>query len=177
MFHTDNPGDRIHGLASMSTPSDGSTWTAQAGVHHFHFCARYRFSLLWNQFCAHEYVFNVVEPSFVPTDRFSLLWSPCIEALAAALEHCSQHSWPLLLAQLTTAQASFLAGSSSSATAGHGGGRGPSEPDPAELPQLFDELRRAMCSGDADQNGGCTDAAVRLANILKVGQQIPGTHF
>lgn len=104
-------------------------------------------------------------------NRFSLLWNPCIEALAAALQHCSQHSWPLLLAQLTTAQASFLAGSSSSATAGRGSGRGPREQsDPAEVPQLFGELRRAMCSGDADQNGGCTDAAVRLANILKVGK-------
>lgn len=103
-------------------------------------------------------------------NRFSLLWNPCIEALAAALEHCSQHSWPLLLAQLATAQASFLAGSNASATAGRGGGRGPSEQsDSAEVPQLFGELRRAMCSGDADQNGGCTDAAVRLANILKVG--------
>lgn len=102
-------------------------------------------------------------------NRFSLLWYPCIEALAAALEHCSQHSWPLLLAQLTAAQASFLAGSSAFATAGRGGGRGPSEQsDSAEVPQLFGELRRAMCSGDADQNGGCTDAAVRLANILKV---------
>lgn len=109
-------------------------------------------------------------------NRFSLLWNPCIEALAAALQHCSQQAWPLVLAQLTTAQASFLAGSSASATASRGGGSWVSkEAGPAEVPQLFGELRKAMCSGDADQNGGCTDAAVRLANILKVGKRIPST--
>ena len=106
--------------------------------------------------------------------RFSLLWNPCIEALAAALEHCSQQSWPLVLAQLTTAQASFLAGSSFSATASRGGGSQASEQaHPGEVPHLFGELRKAMCSGDADHNGGCTDAAVRLANILKVGKLMP----
>lgn len=77
----------------------------------------------------------------------------------------------MLLDQLTTAQASFLAGSSSAATAGSGGGsRHNEQADPAEVPQLFVELRKAMCSGDVDQNGGCTDAAVRLANTLKVEQ-------
>lgn len=103
-----------------------------------------------------------------------MLWKPCIEALAAALEHCSEQSWPLVLAQLTTAQNSFLAGSNSSATASRASGsRASEQADPGEVPQLFSELRRAMCSGDADQNGGCTDAAVRLANILKVAKLMP----
>lgn len=49
------------------------------------------------------------------------------------------------------------------------------EADCGVVPQLFSELRKAMCSGDADQNGGCTDAAVCLANILKVGKRMPST--
>ena len=110
----------------------------------------------------------------VSLNRFSLLWNPCIDALAAAVEHCSQQAWPLVLAQLTTAQASFLAGSSSSATAGRGvGSRVDEQADSGAVLQLFGELKKAMCSGDADQNGGCTDAAVRLANILKVGKRMP----
>ena len=100
--------------------------------------------------------------------RFALLWSPCIEALAAALEHCSHQAWPLVLEQLTTAQASFLAGSS--ATAGGRLGSRPREVAEApQDPQLLEELTKAMHSGDADENGGCTDAAVRLGNLLKVG--------
>lgn len=103
--------------------------------------------------------------------RFSLLWTPCVEALAAALEHTSQKSWPLVLEQLTTAQASFLSGSHTAATAGGNGGSGgrfPETQDSAEVPQLYGELRKAMCAGDVNQNGGCTDAGVRLGNILKV---------
>ena len=128
------------------------------------------------QGCLH----SVFETLCVHLDRFSLLWNPCIETLAAALEHCSLESWPLLLAQLTTAQASFLSGSGFSATAGgNGGSRLSQHPDPGGVPQLFVELRKAMCSGDANQNGGCTDAAVRLANILKVGKPIqpPDPHM
>lgn len=105
--------------------------------------------------------------------RFALLWTPSIQALAAALEHCSQQAWPLVLEQLTTIQASFLAGSSSAAPAGSRGGSRPREVAAApQTPQLFEELRRVMHSGDADQNGGCTDAAVRLGNLLKVGWEL-----
>ena len=105
----------------------------------------------------------------VHATRFSLLWKPCIEALATALEHTGQQAWPLVLEQLTTAQASFLAGSSSAATADSSSGGQAHEPhSSAEPPQLMLELGKAMHSGDAEQSGGCTDAAVRLANMLKV---------
>lgn len=97
--------------------------------------------------------------------RFSLLWPPCLDALAAALEHSSQQSWPLVLEQLTTAQDSFLSGTSSN---GSSSSRFPEAQDSAEVPQLYGELDKAMRAGGVDQSGGCTDAAVRLGNMLKV---------
>jgi U3 small nucleolar RNA-associated protein 20 len=99
--------------------------------------------------------------------RFSLLWPPCIEALAAALDHSSHHSWPLVLQQLTTAQNSFLSGA---ASGGGGGSRFPEAQDSAEVPQLSAELSKAMHGGEVEQSGGCTDAAMRLGNMLKVRQ-------
>ena len=99
--------------------------------------------------------------------RFSLLWPPCIEALAAALDHSSHHSWPLVLQQLTTAQNSFLSGA---ASGGGGGTRFPEAQDSGEVPQLSAELSKAMHGGDVEQSGGCTDAAMRLGNMLKVRQ-------
>ncbi|KAL0044331.1 hypothetical protein WJX82_000142 [Trebouxia sp. C0006] len=96
--------------------------------------------------------------------RFSLLWPPCIEALAAALDHSSHQSWPLVLQQLTTAQNSFLSGA---ASGGGGGSRFPEAQDSAEVPQLSAELSKAMHGGEVEQSGGCTDAAMRLGNMLK----------
>lgn len=99
------------------------------------------------------------------------MWNPCIEALAAALQYCSQQAWPLLLEQLTIAQTDFLAGTNTAATAGGSNGSHGQlthSSDSPEVPQLLGELQKAMHSGDADQNGGCTDASVRLGNILKV---------
>ncbi|KAL0018407.1 hypothetical protein WJX79_009395 [Trebouxia sp. C0005] len=96
--------------------------------------------------------------------RFSLLWPPCIEALAAALDHSSHHSWPLVLQQLTTAQNSFLSGAAS----GGGGGSGfPETQGSGEVGQLSAELSKAMRGGEVQQSGGCTDAAMRLSNMLK----------
>ena len=106
--------------------------------------------------------------------RFSLLWAPCVEALAAALQHSSQQAWPLVLHQLTTAQATFLSGSHTAPTTGGSGGGHFSEPqDTAQVPQLYSELSKAMHGGDVDQNGGCTDAAVRLGNMLKAMAKAP----
>ena len=36
------------------------------------------------------------------------------------------------------------------------------------MPRLDAMLSKAMHCGSAEQSGGCTDAAVRLTNILKV---------
>ncbi|KAL0035339.1 hypothetical protein WJX77_001780 [Trebouxia sp. C0004] len=96
--------------------------------------------------------------------RFSLLWPPCIEALAAALDHSSQHSWPLILQQLTTAQSSFLSGA---ASGGGGDSRFPEAQGSGEVPQLSAELSKAMRGGEVEQSGGCTDAGMRLGNMLK----------
>ena len=100
--------------------------------------------------------------------RFALLWPPCTEALATALEHSPEASWPLVSEQLTTAQGAFLSGTPGAATAGRSSGQPAEAQDSAEMPQLQAELAKAMSSGDADRNGGCTDAAVRLGNVLKV---------
>lgn len=95
--------------------------------------------------------------------RFSRLWTPCVEALAAALEFSTQQAWPVLLDQLTTAQHSFLSGRhtavADTGNAVHG---------LAQMPGLQAELHKAMHGGNVEQTGGCTDAAVRLTNVLKV---------
>lgn len=98
--------------------------------------------------------------------RFSRLWMPCVETLAAALEHSTQQAWPLLLDQLTSAQASFLSGRHAPAVVTEAYSQAPQ--GLSELPCVDAELSRAMQSGEAEQTGGCTDAAVRLTHVLKV---------
>ena len=44
--------------------------------------------------------------------------------------------------------------------------------DSPQMPGLQIELQKAMHSGNVEQTGGCTDAAVRLTNVLKVYTRI-----
>lgn len=91
---------------------------------------------------------------------------PCVEALAAGLEHSTQQAWPLLLEQLTTAQTSILSGRH--AHAGITESLRQHIQSDNELPSLDAELANAMQSGTVEQAGGCTDAAVRMSHMLKV---------
>ena len=99
--------------------------------------------------------------------RFSRLWTPCVEALAAALEFSTPQAWPVLLDQLITAQHSFLSGRHTPVADTGNAARGS-----GQMPGLQVELQNAMRSGDVEQTGGCTDAAVRLTNVLKVNTKI-----
>jgi U3 small nucleolar RNA-associated protein 20 len=93
--------------------------------------------------------------------RFSGLWAPAGEALAAALDAYPALAWPLLFAQLTAAQADFLAGDCEARPRAAGPAAGP--PPRALLPRFA----AAVAAGGAAAAGGSTDAAARVTHLLK----------
>ncbi|EFN57812.1 hypothetical protein CHLNCDRAFT_51116 [Chlorella variabilis] len=104
--------------------------------------------------------------------RFAGLWNPAHDALATALDAYPKVAWPLILRQLAAAQEAFLAGdcqarpaeAAAAALAAAGGGAGASQQAPRALGPRF---AAAAAGGEAAAVGGSTDAAVRLAHLLK----------
>lgn len=86
-----------------------------------------------------------------------------------ALDQYPALAWPLMHAQLTAAQADFLAGdcaarpADTAPVAGQQGPGGAAAPPPLLGPRFA----AAAASGEAAAGGGSTDAAVRLTHLLK----------
>ncbi|GIL61502.1 hypothetical protein Vafri_15933, partial [Volvox africanus] len=134
--------------------------------------------------------------------RFSPLWQPASEALAACIQFQSQASWPVVFSFLQTCQAELLSGdfpaaAASSGQDGSGGGRRTrgrhrsaaaisaaitaapvvrelaSSQDASLLENLTDRYETVVRSGTPQAGGGMTDPQNRLSHVLRAMAMAP----
>lgn len=109
--------------------------------------------------------------------RFSVLWTPTIEALGAALQYRTAIAWPIVLAYLKEAQTAFLYRPR------------PKVPDAipftaegAEEQHLTVDLKpmafeARIAEAGAEVGGGCTDPMTRLGSAVRAMALVPGHTF
>ncbi|KAK9818396.1 hypothetical protein WJX72_012002 [[Myrmecia] bisecta] len=102
--------------------------------------------------------------------RFSMLWKPCADAVGMALAKHAASAWPLILSQLTAAQAAFLAGERKASHSPPPAAE--CEPEEVVL-TLLERYSAALAAGSAAAGGGSTDASVRLAHLIKAMAAAP----
>ncbi|BDA46528.1 probable small subunit processome component 20 homolog [Coccomyxa sp. Obi] len=97
--------------------------------------------------------------------RFSMLWAPASEALGMALKSNADVAWPLILDALRAWQAEFLSGSGKPHNAP--GTAAEEDEDNERLQTIEERFRWLVAEGSEERSGGCTDAAMRMTNLLK----------
>lgn len=102
--------------------------------------------------------------------RFSLLWAPTVEGLGVALRTNADVAWPHVLEALRAWQAEFLSGAGRSHKPPTVGGEEGLEDGGGEegLQTIGQRFQWHLAEGSVERSGGCTDAAMRLTNLLKV---------